>query len=105
MRVVNVYFFFQLSFTARKWPDCGENSSTVFQRKVYSSAEVPAPSLSASGAGAETYLPATRSNVFRLLTNILLLIILLECFMAYTLLHTLTFILYIELFLNFILYF
>lgn len=62
IRVVNVYFFFfQLSFTVRKWPNCGENSSTIFQRKVYSSAEVPTPSLSASGAGAETYVSATRS--------------------------------------------
>lgn len=79
--------FFQLSFAVRKWPDCGENCSTVFQRKVRSSAEVPPPSLSASGAGAEAYVPAARSNVFNCLW-LLLFILLCACAHVSVCMHT-----------------
>lgn len=63
---------FQLSFTARKWPDCGEDSSTVFQREIQPPAEIPSPSLSASGTGTKTHLPAFRSKSLILIDQLAL---------------------------------
>lgn len=48
----------QVSSTAGKWTDRRENSCTIFQGKVQLAAQVPPSALPASGAGAETHVPA-----------------------------------------------
>ena len=63
---------FQLSFTVRKWPDCGENSSTVFQREIQPPAEIPSSSLPTSGTRTETHLPAFRSNELTLINQLVI---------------------------------
>lgn len=60
----------QLSFTVRKWSDCGENSSTVFQREIQPPAEISSSSLPTSGTRTETHLPAFRSNELVLINQL-----------------------------------
>lgn len=62
----------QLSFTVRKWPDCGENSSTVLQREIQPPAEVSSSALPASGTGTETHLPAFRSKELILISQLVI---------------------------------
>lgn len=64
------YVYFQLSSAVRKRANCGENSSTVFQREVQPPAEIPSSALPASGTGTETHLPAFRSNAHILLNQL-----------------------------------
>lgn len=49
---------YQVSSPARKWADSRMYSGAVLQAEVQPAAKIPPLTLSTSGTGAETYLPA-----------------------------------------------